>query len=136
MLRRIFVALFPVALFCIELFLRKSARWDTEGFIGPSLASIGLGFVLSVQTPKEPDFRITERYRDQLERDGYELVRKWDKIVMDAGLLVLCIALPAWIFSLYAVSEHIVWQSYSAGLFAGLFNAVLGLIFYIAKELA
>jgi hypothetical protein len=136
MLRRIFVALFPLALFGIELVLRKSAKWDTEGFIGPSLASIGLGFILSVQTPKEPDFRITERYQDQLERDGYALIKRWDKIVMDAGLLILCIALPAWIFSLYAASEHLLWSTYSAGLLAGLLNTVLGTILYIAKELA
>jgi len=89
-----------------------------------------------VQTPKDPDFRITDRYQDQLERDGYTLIKKWDKIVMDAGLLTLCIALPVWVFSLYAVTEHLLWTTYSAGLLAGLLNTVLGLIFYIAKEIA
>ncbi len=137
MIRRFIICFFPFALFFIELFFRKGLSWDTEAFLGPSLASIGLGIVVSALELKRPDLKITDQYARDLAAQGFEVLKTRDRRISDFALLFTFLGIPIWSYALYLSSLHPIqyWLTQPAALFPGIFNVVFGIALYIAKEL-
>ncbi len=97
MLRRLFICLFPFLLFALEFLLRKAAKWDTEEFMGPALASIGLGAIVSALELKNVDLNLSAKLHRELKDNNYEIYRRGDRILADVALFCTLAGIILWV---------------------------------------
>lgn len=84
---------FPVYLIVFEILLRQVSKVDISSFLGPTLASSGLGFLIESLKPKK--VVIPESIKDKLESlpDDFTIRYKGDEklIYKSIGFLLICV---------------------------------------------
>jgi hypothetical protein len=121
---RAIVYLFPAYLLAIEVFLRSALSLDSEAFIGPVLASIGLGFIIPLTIPRSAI----------VNRDETTLSNKERRFIQICWIFILTLTV-FWIWSLFLSTfpkKH--WWVLHAGYYPGILSCVLGIALSEIKE--
>lgn len=97
-----FEYIFPVLLIIIESFFRTAYPEKDLSFIGPTLASIGLGFLLPlVSIKRDTNTTLSPQTIDELKKYNLVVTKEKALFFSEIGLFFLTIIIGLWIWSLY-----------------------------------
>jgi hypothetical protein len=99
MIRRIIVYGFPFVFVLAEYVLRLLQHSEPGAFMGPTLASVGIGQLLPLVTLKDRTFMMSKSQRKDLA--GYTLVTKADETVVQMAWMFILLFTLLWVVLLY-----------------------------------
>ncbi|MCP4373229.1 MAG: hypothetical protein GY797_34760 [Deltaproteobacteria bacterium] len=126
---------FPVILMIIEFILRASLALDTQIFIGPTLASVGIGFVIPLVAPKEKNFGLTDKKIKEYQTKGIVLRSTRDETFIHFVLILIFVFTISWMSSLYLSSQFpkMTWLTVPAYMYPGFLNYFGGVLLSVVK---
>jgi hypothetical protein len=136
MIKRILIYGFPFYLILIESILRKAYRLESEAFIGPTLAAVGVSFLLPLIVPKKRDFPVTQQTKQEVEAHGMTMRYKSEERFIDAVWLFIFTLTACWTYCLYLSSQSQIqlWWTFPIYKIIGFFNYFVGVLFSEIKE--
>lgn len=134
---RLFVYFFPAFLIALEWFMRSAFALDTELFVGPILASVGLSFLIPLTIPKKSDpHKLSKEAQEELERLHLTFIPKRERIFMQLCWLLMLIFIISWVSALYlSTIPGQYWWRFPISYYPGIFNCFAGIIMSELKEL-
>lgn len=126
-----FEYVFPVLLIIIESFVKTAYPSKDLSFIGPTLASIGLGFLIpliSLKHDKSPT--LTQQTIDELRRHGLTVTKESAIYYSQTVLFFLTVAIGLWIWSVHLSinSPNATWLVMPAPYVPGFISYFLGVL--------
>lgn len=136
MMKRILVYGFPFFLVTIEHILRAALQLDSETFIGPALAAVGVGFLLSLIVPKDRNLGLSQGTQDELDRLGIVVIPKGEQILIDLVWVFIFALTAAWAYCVYlsSATPNLTWFKIPAYQLLGFGNYFVGVLFCEIKE--
>ena len=136
MVKRILIYIFPFFLLVIEAILRAILSLDTKTFVGPTLAAVGIGFVIPLIKPRQRDYNIRPDLKATLIKEGFLLISKRVEIFIDFVWLFTFIFTGCWACTLYLSNKlpDYYWLGIPAYLFLGLLCYFGGVVFSEIRE--
>lgn len=103
MLRRWLTLLSPVLLIVIEWEMRSVSGVDTQAFVGPTLASVGLGILIPLMQPRpnRRDPAIPASFYEEAERYHMTVSTEREHHFDDLCLFLLIPAIVLWTWTVY-----------------------------------
>jgi hypothetical protein len=135
MIHSILVYGFPCIIILLEWILRKALQMDAYGFIGPTLAGMGIGITLPLTRPENKLMRLHSSTQKVLEREGLVAfsLREWRWT--EAAWLTVFGLLGGWCLCFYLSAtggqsgQSLHW---STGM--GIINYLVAVVFSISKK--
>lgn len=128
---------FPFFLIFIEFLLRNAYRLDTEEFIGPTLAAVGVSLLLPLIVPKKIEVGLTQQTKQELDQKKVRILYKSEDRFIDIVWIFIFILTACWAYTLYisAQKDHIqMWMTFPNYKVLGFSNYFLGVLFSEVKE--
>src|SRR4051812_93850 len=101
MLKRILIYGYPFYLVSLEYLLRQAIKLESEAFIGPTLAAVGISLLLPLIVPKKRDFHFSKKTMDRIEAIGGKIIHKRESILIDLVWTLIIVLTALWACSLY-----------------------------------
>jgi hypothetical protein len=129
---RIFVYFLPTFLIALEWFMRAAFSLETELFIGPILASVGLTFLVPLTIPKKTHHhhhQLSKQMREELERLQFTVIPKRERRFIQLCWSLMLIFILAWLSTLYlsTLPGQYLWR-FPISYYPGFFNAFVGIL--------
>ncbi len=132
LLERLPIYILPVALVVLEWVIRSAFAIDTQAFIGPSLASIGIGLVMPLTTRRTVEFDIPTQFEAMLEQKGWAVVSTQEQRFIQICWVSIPILMAMWAVTLYASTKFPL--QYWRNLALGTVNFMAGILLSEARE--
>ena len=131
MARRIVAFGFPSILILLEHLLRVGFKLDSQAFVGPALAAVGIGFLFPLIVPKVPILKIPIRAQQIMKDHKMRIVSNRDLRLIEWVWIFIFVLTISWTYSLYLSSSqpYIFWFKFPASLVIGFINYFLGMLF-------
>lgn len=113
--------------------MRSAFALDTELFIGPIFASVGLSFLIPLTIPKRTDpHKLSKQTQEELERFKLTLIPRF---IQSCWMLML-IFIISWVSTLYlSTIPGQYWWRFPISYYPGFFNVFIGIVLSEIKEL-
>jgi hypothetical protein len=136
MTKRILIYGFPFFLIAIEHVLRTALHLDSKTFIGPTLAAVGVSFLLSLIVPKNRESGLSQETQAEIKRKGIILISKNEQIYIDLVWVFIFTLTASWAYCLYTSSAtpDDTWLKIPAYHVLGFSNYFIGVLFSEIKE--
>ena len=138
---RAVIYIFPLFLLLIEVFFRFAFETDTQSFIGPTLASFGIGLVLPLTIYSKPHNltlnNLPPSLIQKLTSGEITIITAREKIFVNICWIMIICFTALWMWSLVLATKYsnLLWLSLPAHYYPGLINYLLGFVFSEVKEL-
>lgn len=132
--RRILVLGFPTYMVVIEAVLRLGLKVDSSGFLGPTFAATGIGFMMPLTEPKT--LRMAQRLENHLKDIGASVILESDQMLIDTAWGLVFVFLLFWAASIYLsvkMTGGASWMFWTS-LTLGLLNYLVAIILFVIKE--
>lgn len=136
--------LLPLFLVAIEWIVRLSSKTDSTDLLGPTLAAVGIGYIIPATVVKTVELHvfdnITEQEKEviatQMRARGLSFVPEKDRNYAIICLIALFAMMVLWLLDIYLVKQRpnltFIWvKSY---IWVGLLNMIIGFVLSEAKE--
>jgi hypothetical protein len=97
-IRKVLVYGFPFFLLFVEWTFRSISGTDAQTFMGPTLASVGVGFLLPLLSPKKRDLGLSETTRMEAEEAGISLIPKNEEILIYLSFVCIIVLTALWVW--------------------------------------
>jgi len=136
MIKRILIYGFPFFLIALEIVFRKALGINSQIFIGPSLAGVGIGFLLSLTTPRKRDIPLSPETLDKIKELGMVMIPKAEQTLIDIVWIFIFLLTASWFLCLYlsSVSPQLIFLTMPVYQIIGYANYFVGVIFSEIKE--
>jgi hypothetical protein len=120
----------------IEWIFRIVTKDDTSKFMGPTLASAGLGFLVPLLVEESREVEIGAELQKELKEKGLKAVVKRDDDLFGLVAFAIFVGIAAWIGTLYLASRATpaAFLSVNDYLWAGLGTYFVGVIIAYIRE--
>ena len=137
-MRKLTIYAFPAFLLLVEHIFRTISGIDTMKFMGPTLASSGLSFLITLLNPKQPTVQLSQTFKDEMRDKKLKVVLKKDDNLTGLAIFFIFVLIAAWIITLYLSSKTSVtiWWFIPDYLAVGLFSYFIGVSISAIREVA
>ena len=126
---------FPVFLIGLEYLIRQIAKLEAYSFIGPSLASVGVGALIPLIEPKKKDFGLPAATIADYKSRGILLKSEREETFILCVWLFILVLILGWAFALYLSSKLLTQTTWDIpSLALGLISYTIGITFSQIKE--
>jgi len=101
MAKRILIYGFPFFLMFLEVLLRKAYKLDSEEFIGPTLAAVGISFLLPLIVPRRREYPFSQQTTNELNKQNVVVVNRSEDRFIDIVWILIFLLTGLWAYSLY-----------------------------------
>jgi hypothetical protein len=117
--------------------LRQALKLESEAFIGPTLAAVGISLMLPLIVPKKRAFPIPKKTVQIIEERGCRIINKTESVFIDLVWTLIIILTALWAYSLYLSSQKPIDSSAQLPwyLIIGFFNYFTAVILSEIKEI-
>lgn len=131
MIKRVLIYGFPFFLLLIEALFRAALKLDTHAFMGPTIAAVGVGFLLPLIIPKPRQFSLSESVREEIAEHGITIIPTAEQRLIDVVWIFIFLLTSSWVGSLYVSSTQpdLLWFDMKAYLILGFVNYFVGVLF-------
>lgn len=137
-LRRLLAYLVPGVLIIIEEALRSVGHLDAQTFVGPTLASVGVGLLMPLMQPHpgKPDRSIPDAFYHEAEAHHIPIQTPLARFFEAICLVALFVAIAVWTWTLYlsVTAPHGGLGPFPAYDDLGAVNYLLGVVLTEARE--
>lgn len=105
-MKRTLIYGYPFYLISIEFILRRALKIESEAFIGPTLAAVGISLLLPLIVPKKRDFPFTKKTMLRIEKLGVKMIDKRESGFIDLVWSFIFVLTALWAYSLYLSSQR------------------------------
>jgi len=136
MTKRFLIYGFPFFLIAIEHVLRTALHLDSRTFMGPTLAAVGVSFLLSLIVPKNRDSGLSQETLVEIKRKGIIVIPKSEQTPIDLVWVFIFALTASWAYSLYisSATPDTTWFRIPAYQVLGYGNYFIGVLFSEIKE--
>jgi len=136
MTKRILIYGFPFFLIALEYVLRTALSLDSETFMGPTLAAVGISFLLSLIVPKNRELDLSQETQNEIDRLGIIVVPRGEQILIDLVWVFIFALTASWAYCLYlsCINPSTTWFKIPAYQLLGYGNYFIGVLFSEIKE--
>jgi hypothetical protein len=135
-LRKVIILGFPCFLIVLEAILRKCLGLNSYAFMGPCLATAGIGILIALIEPKKVDLELSPELSDLLKAKKATLGNPRDGLLIDVALFLVFVMILTWCWTLYLSSQTTItyWWKMPDFLAIGLADYFVAVTLAIVKE--
>ena len=136
MTKRILIYGFPFFLIALERVLRTALNLNSETFMGPTLAAVGVSFLLSLIVPKSRELGLSQETLSEIDRQGIIVIPRNEQILIDLVWVFIFTLTASWAYCLYlsCITPTSTWLKIPAYQILGFGNYFVGVLFSEIKE--
>jgi hypothetical protein len=136
MIKRLLIYGFPFFMLLIEALFRAALKLDTNAFMGPTIAAVGVGFLLPLIVPKQRQYPFSDDVRREISGHRIVIIPTAEQRLIDVVWIFIFVLTSGWIYSLYISSTQpqLLWFNIRAYLALGFANYFVGVLLSELKE--
>jgi hypothetical protein len=136
MIKRILIYGFPLFLLLIEALFRAALKLDTNAFMGPTIAAVGVDFLLPLIVPKPRQYPFSKNIKKEIAKHKIVIIPSAEQRLIGFIWIFIFILTCSWVYSLFISSTQpsLLWLGFPAYLVLGFANYFVGVLFSEMKE--